>query len=553
MGVAALLRRAALAVGLLLAGPALARDELVIGVAQFPSSIHPSIDPEVIKGYVLGFALRPVTAFLPDGPNSCITCTELPTLENGLVRIEARPGGKPGMAVTLKLRPDLFWGDGTQVTASDFAFTAKVGHDPASGFANTRIWGRIERVEVIDALTAVFHFDEVTALYDRLPSALPEHVEGPVYAAAASGTYGRQSAYNRAPTTPGLWNGPYRLADYRSGALIVLEPNPAWKGRAPQFRRIVVKSIENTAALQANLLSGDVDMAPGDAPALTLDQVLQLRRQQPDRFSYVFKPALTYEHVDLDLSNPILQDLRVRQALLHAIDRKTMVDRLFEGFQPVADGFVNPLDPMVVKDLPRYQYDPARARALLAQAGWTPGPDGICRNAQGQRLSLPFGTTAGNRLRELQQQVLQNQWKSACVEVTIKNEPARTFFGETLKRRQFGGLALYAWTFSVSYPPRQTLATDQIPSAENNWSGSNYMGFRSAAMDAAIQVAESELDGAKRAAAWRTMQMIYATELPVLPLFFRAEAYVLPRWLKGLRPTGTTDYSSLWSEEWRSE
>jgi peptide/nickel transport system substrate-binding protein len=542
------------AICLLAAPAAFARDDLVIGVAQFPSSLHPNIDPEVIKSYIEGFALRPMTAFAPDGGNACMACTELPTSRNGRVTLETRANGQPGMAVRVTLRDDLFWADGVKVTTADLAFTARVGKDPNSGFANTRVWGRVERVEVIDARTAVLHLDEVSTLYDRLPDMLPEHVEGPVYAAAAgSGDYGRQSLYNRAPTTPGLWNGPYRLASYASGTLITLEPNPAWKGQAPYFKRIIIKAIENTAALQANLLSGDIDMAPGDAPALTIDQVLQLRRQQPARFSYLFKPALTYEHVDLDLDNPILRDIRVRRALLHAIDRKTLVDKLFEGLQPVADGFVNPLDPMTLQGLRAYPYDVARARALLAEAGWTPGPDGICRNAAGERLSLPFSTTAGNKLRELQQQVLQSQWKTACIEVTIHNEPARTFFGETLKKRQFGGLGMYAWTFGVSYPPRQTLAIDQIPTQANNWGGSNYMDFRNQAVDDAIKVAETDLDPAHQIEAWATIQRIYADELPVLPLFFRAEPYVLPKWLKGLRPTGTSDYSSQWSEEWRAE
>jgi len=554
MRISSWLRGVAAAAVLLAPMSASAKDELVIGVSQFPSSMHPGIDPEVIKAYTLSFALRATTAFLPDGANACIACTELPTLQNGLVRIEDWPGGKKGMAVTVKLRDDVVWGDGTPMTASDIAFTAKVGHDPTSGFANTRTWGRIERVEVIDKFTAVLHFDEISTLYDRLPSILPEHVEGPVYArVAGTGEYGKQSVYNRAPTTPGLWNGPYRVADYQSGSLTVLEPNEAWRGKKPFFKRIIIKAIENTAALQANLLSGDIDMAPGDAPSLTIDQVLQLRKQQPDRFTYIFKPALTYEHVDLNLDNPILADRRVRAAMLHALDRKTLVDRLFEGLQPVADGFVNPLDPMFAKDLPAYPFDLARARALLAEAGWKPGDDGICRNAAGDRLSMPFSTTAGNRLRELQQQVLQNQWKAACIEVTIKNEPARTFFGETLKKRQFGGLGLYAWTFGVSFPPRQTLASDQIPNQGNNWAGSNYMNFRSAEMDAAILTAETDLDPAHQKAAWATMQRVYSTELPVLPLFFRAEPYVLPKWLKGLRPTGTSDYSSTWSEDWRSE
>ena len=541
-----------LAVGLV-AG-AQAKDELIIGVAQFPSSLNPNIDPEVIKSYTLGFALRPMTAFLPDGPNVCVACTELPTLQNGRVALEKRANGQPGMAVKVTLRDDLFWGDGVQVTTADLAFTWQVGHDPTSGFANTRIWGRVERVEVVDPQTAIMHFDEVSTLYDRLPGVLPAHIEGPVYERTkGTGEYGKQSAYNRAPETPGLWNGPYRLVTYTSGSLITLEPNPEWRGKKPGLKRIIIKAIENTAALQANLLSGDVDMAPGDAPSLTIDQVLQLRKQQPDRFTYVFKPALTYEHIDLNLDNPILADVRVRRALLHALDRQTLVARLFEGLQPVADGFVNPLDPMAAAGLPNYPYDPARAKALLADAGWKSGEDGICRNAAGDRLLLQFSTTAGNKLRELVQQVLQNQWKAACIEAIIRNEPARTFFGETLKKRVYTGMALYAWSFGVSFPPRQTLASDQIPSAANNYGGSNYMNWRNADVDKAILVAETDLDPAHQKVAWATTQRIYAEELPVLPLFFRSDAHVIPTWLKGVRPSGTSDYSSLWAEDWRSE
>ena len=90
--------RTATAAALLMAPlAAQAKDELVIGVSQFPSSMHPGIDPEVIKSYTLSFALRPTTAFLPDGPNTCIACTELPTLQNGLVRIEQQANGKPGI------------------------------------------------------------------------------------------------------------------------------------------------------------------------------------------------------------------------------------------------------------------------------------------------------------------------------------------------------------------------------------------------------------------------------------------------------------------------
>ncbi len=530
------------------------RDTLVIGLSSFPTQMHPSINPEAVKAYIEGFAQRPVTAFDTTWTNTCLYCAQLPTVENGLVEIEERPGALPGMAVTVKLKPDLKWADGAPVTARDLAFTAKVGRDPASGFANTRAWGRVETVDVIDDLTAVMHIDEVSTYFDRIGTLLPEHIEGPIYdAAKGPGDYINHSTYNRAPTTPGLWNGPYRVADYVSGSSIVLEPNPYWAGRKPGFAKIVFRTVDNTSALMANLQSGDVDMTPGEGMGLTVDQALSLSKTSPDRFNYIYKPALTYDHIDLQLGNPILADVRVRRALLHAIDRKAMTDRLFDGKFPVADSWVSPLEHIFTRDVPRYPFDPARARALLAEAGWKPGRDGICRNAEGQKLSIEFRVTAGNKLRELMQQVIQSQWKTACIETITRNDPPRLLFGETLKKRSFTGAVLYSWLFNVESSPRQILGSDQIPSAENNWSGTNYAGWSNSIIDDGIKTIETETDPAKRQVAWNAMQRVYAEQLPVLPLFFRVEVHVVPKWLKGYQPTGHNDFSVYWAENWRSE
>jgi peptide/nickel transport system substrate-binding protein len=341
------------------------------------------------------------------------------------------------------------------------------------------------------------------------------------------------------------------IATYQSGQQIVLEPNPHWAGVKPGFKHIVIKLIENTAALQANLLSGDVDMVAGEGIGLTIDQVIGLRKQQPDKFDYIFKPSLTYEHLDLKKENPILADLRVRQALLYAMDRKTMVDRLFDGMQPVAATWVNPLNPNYDKAEQPTPYDPAKAKALLAEAGWKPGSDGICRNDKGDRLSIEMATTSGNRLRELQEQVLQSQWKAACIEATIKNEPPRTLFGETLKQRKYTGMVMYAWSSGVTESPRQTLYSTMTPTAANNYGGNNYIAYSNPKMDADIDAADSELDPVKQKALWADMQKLYFDDVPVLPLFFRAEAHVVPKWLKGYTPTGHGDFSPLWAENWR--
>jgi peptide/nickel transport system substrate-binding protein len=539
------------AVGLwlaLLCGVATAQPHktLTIGVSSYPSTFHPSIDPDAIKFYILGLADRPVVAYDPDRHLQCLLCTEIPTIANGDAVMEGS-----GMAVTWHFKPGLTWGDGAPLGAADLAFTARVGRDPNSGFTNTQTWARVSRVDVIDPQTAVMHLTEPNYEFDELAELLPAHLEQPVFDASHSpGDYMQHSLYNRDPVNPGLYNGPYRISAVEQGSLVVLDRNPHWTGDTPYFDRIVLKTIGNTAALQANLLSGDVDMVPGEGSGMTLDQVLVLQSQYPTRFVYAYKPNLAYTHIDLQLDNPILADIRVRRALLMGIDRQSIVDKLMGGRVPVANGFVNPQEPQYTAAIRTYPYDPAAARALLAEAGWKPGEDGVCRNATGQRLSLTFSTSTGVRARELQQQVMQSQWRSIGVETIIKNEPARTLFGDTLKHRSFTGMAMFGWLSSVESSPRQTLSSGQIPTAANNWGGTNYTDFRNARMDADIDAMERELDPAKRLPLWADMQRIYADELPVLPLFFGSEAHVWPTWLKGVVPTGHNQPTTLWAEHW---
>ena len=545
----------AVAVGVALAGGSAfaARDELKIGVAQFPSNMHPAVEPTVVKSYVRNMALRQLTAWNKDWKLGCILCTELPTIENGLAKIEDRSDGTKGMAVTFKLPPDLKWADGVPVTAKDVVFSWELGKSPESGFYHADLYTRVDSIDTPDDHTAIMHLKKVQSDYNDISDfrIVSEHIEAPILKAAGSvAEWTKQTAYNRAPTNPGLWNGPFMITGFTSGSQIVLEQNPYWPGKKPGFKKIIVKIIENTTALQANLLSGDIDYTPGEGIGLNIDQVIELEKSYKDRFNFIYKPALTYEHIDLKAENPFLRDVRVRHALLYAIDRKLLTEKLFQGKQPVADSFVNKLHPFYSAATPVYAYDPAKAKALLDEAGWKPGPDGIRRNAQGERLSFDFQTTAGNKLRELIQQVLQSQWKEAGIDVVIKNEPARTLFGPTLSHREFTGLALYGWTSGIGESPTSILATEAIPSEKNNWGGSNYPGYSNPAFDEASHAIETELDPEKRAPSWEKVQKIYAEDLPVLPLFFRAEPYAIPKWLKGLEPTGHSDGSTNWVENW---
>ncbi len=529
-----------------------AKDELVIGISQFPGNFNPNIDSMMAKTYVLAMARRPFTVYDADWKLICMLCMELPDIEKGTAVPEKTADGKDGIALTYTIRPDAVWGDGTPVTTRDVVFTWEVGRHPKTGVASSELYERITAIDVKDDKTFTMRVNKRTCDYQGINDfdVLPAHIERPNFSDPAE--YKTRSAYETDTANPGLWFGPYRIAEVSSGAHIVLEPNPTWWGEKPHFRRIVVRAVENTAALTANLLSGDVDMIAGEL-GLTLDQALQFEKRYRDRYAILYKPGLIYEHIDLNLDNPMLQDRRVRRALIHAIDREAISRQLFEGKQPVAHGQTNPLDRVYFAGVPKYAYDPGKAAALLEEAGWTRGPDGIRRNEEGAPLQLEIMTTAGNKSRELVQQAMQSQWRAAGIDVRIRNEPARVFFGQTVRERKFKAMAMFAWISSPENIPRTTLHSDEIPTPENGWAGQNYTAFDNKDMDKVIDDLEVVCEPEANQALWNRMQALYAEELPVIPLYFRANAFILPKWLKGVVPTGHQYPTSLWIETWSAE
>lgn len=535
-------------------GPArAAKDELVIGVSQFPTAFHPLLEAHVTQGYVLDMTSRPFTAFDADWELVCLLCTELPTLENGKAVIEKQDDGSDGIALTYTIQEGATWGDGVAVTTDDVLFAYEIGMHPESGVVSTENYERITSIDMADDKTFTMHVDRVTYNYNAINDfeLVPAHLERPIFEADPA-NYRNRTSYETDTANPALHFGPFKVTEVSSGAYIVLEPNETWWGDAPFFKKIVIKVIENTAALEANLLSGSIDMIAGEA-GVTIDQALAFEKRHGEQFEMLYKPGLIYEHLDLNLDNPILADIRVRKALIQGIDRDAMSEQLFEGQQPVAHGNVHPLDWVYFEDVPKYSEDLDAATALLDEAGWTEMKDGIRHNEAGEPLALELMTTAGNRTRELVQQVLQSQWKRLGIDVTIKNEPARVFFGETMAKRKYTGLGMFAWISSPENVPLTTLGSEQIPSEDNGWSGQNYTGYQSERMDQLIDDIERELDREKRAAMWHELQTLYAEDLPAIPLYFRANPHIWPKWLKGAVPTGHLGTSALGVENWYAE
>ena len=539
----------------LLVSGALQAKPLTIGISQYPSTLHPAIDAMLAKSYVLGLSQRPFVAFDKDWKATCILCEALPTFENGgAVKVpvpkDVGTGSGEGVAVTFRIREGMAWADGVPVTVDDVVLAWEVGKHPKSGVTEQESYRRILEIRRINDRTFTLINDRVEYRYNLLAlTPLPAHVERAPFEADPE-RYKNETRYVTAPDTPGLYNGPYRVTGVTAGAALTLERNPYWVGEAPAFERIIIRAITNTAALEANLRSGGIDYIAGEL-GLSIDQATALERRMLSRYRFSYRPGLIYEHIDVNLDHPALKDVRVRQALLYGANREAVSQALFGGRQPVADASVAPNDPAAAKDIQRYPYDVKRAAELLDEAGWLLDEDGKRWNAAGDPLAFDFMTTAGNRLRELAQQALQSDWAKLGVSVNLRNQPARVFFGKTVTKRKFNGLAMYSWLSSPETPPRTGLHSSMIPTADNGWSGQNYPGYRNAEVDGLLDKIEVELDQFKRYALWARLQQIYARDLPALPFYFRAQPFVIPLWLTGIEPTGHQYPTTLWVEGWR--
>jgi peptide/nickel transport system substrate-binding protein len=534
--------------------------ELRIGITQEFENLNPLIMSMVATSFIYRMVGRSLVQLDEDSQWHPQLAVTLPTLENGLAR-RLVDGPREWIEAEWEIQPDARWGDGEPLTCRDFRFSWEVGTSPGVGVPNTELYRQIEdiRVDPANPKRCTFVYREARWNFNRhhLLFPLPEHLERPVferYAGQPEG-YEQNSSYSRDPLNPGLYHGPYRIVALTLGSHVILERNPTFYGEPAHIERIVIMLIPNTGTLEANLRAGSIDMV--SELGMSFDQALAFAGRveaQDLPFRVEFRPGQVYEHLDLNLDNPFLADVRVRRALVYAIDREGLTDALFAGRQPPALHNLAPLDPWFTDDPERivlYRHSRRQAIHLLDEAGWTLRADGYRYNAAGERLQLRLMTTAGNKVRELVQTYLQDQWRGIGVDVRIQNEPGRVFFGQTMRRRSFDGVALYAWTSTPENNPRSTLASTAIPSEDNGWSGQNTPGWSNARVDALVDELDRAFDEQERLDIIHEILWHYTSEVPVIPLYYRSDSSVAPMNLVGYRLTGHQISASNHVERWR--
>lgn len=535
--------------------------ELKIGINQEFENFNPLISSMLATTYMLRMTNRTMSVIDANGKWIPQLAKAVPSLDNGTAKIITK-NGKKKLEAVWEILDNANWGDGTPVTCEDFAFALKTAASPTVSIAEKETYTQVESItaDPKNPKKCTYIYEKPRWDFYQIGTffPLPKHLEEPVFKKYGSQKegYEKNSLYSKDPTNPGLYNGPYRISEIQLGDHVTFVPNEKFYGEQPKIKKIIVKLIPNTGTLEANLRAGSIDLI--STLGLALDQAIQFEKKVKSEnlpYEVLFQPSTVYEHIDLNLDNPLLKDVRVRKALNYAINNDKLVNAIFEGKQSPAIHNITPKDPWFTDDPAKvtvYKYSRREAERLLDEAGWKMGPDGI-RTKDGKRLSFTLMTTAGNKTRELVQVYLQNQWKQIGVEVNSKNEPARVFFGETTKKRNFDSMALFAWVSSPESSPKSTFSSKNIPSNKNGWSGQNYMGWSNKRVDQLLEELDIEMKDEKRKDMVHEIVKNYMDDLPVIPLYYRSDIAVIPTKMKNYQLTGHQFPETNQVEKWTLE
>jgi peptide/nickel transport system substrate-binding protein len=474
---------------------------------------------------------------------------KVPSIDDGDWRL--LPGG--GMEVTWRLRPGLVWHDGIPLTAHDFVFGHQVVRDPELAVENRPELANISDATAIDDQTLVLTWRTQsirgnTNNGDAVP-AVPQHLLRDLYLT------GDKVGFTNSP----IWNvqwvglGPYRLDRWERGSLLEAVGFDRYVLGRPRIDRLVIHYLGDANAMVANILAGSVDVITLGAQ-LDIGQVVVVREEWAARGV----PGLTLpipkgvRGVYLqyrDPTAPWVQDLRVRQGLIHALDREEFVQTLGFGLTSVAHYYVMPNDPVhrlaEERGVPRYPYDPARAERLFAEAGWTRGPDRLLRAGSGQ--AFPFELTAsggGDNVKEIE--ALADQWSRIGVQARANPYPVGANTDVAAERRATpkGGV-MWPWNFEAGVARR--LIAAEVGTAENRYRGGNYGGFSHPTYEGLYADLTNTLDPARYRDTQFQMVKFMAEELPLLPVFYTPLGLVARPGVEGPGLVSPLQPSNMWN------
>lgn len=485
-------------VSALVLGAAFAQKTLTIARPTDPVSLDPQLETTAPGSWVYSQILEPLITVDQDMEIVGRLATDWEFVDETTLRFT--------------LREDVTFHDGTPFNAEAVKYTWDRAWDEERPGRWKSLAGPVEGVEIVDEYTV-----DLVAQQPYGPLLLTATMP---YTGIVSPTAAEEMGeeFSRAP----VGTGPFSFVEWRANDRITLEANDDyWRGR-PSLDRLVFRTIPEEGARMLSLQAGEVDMVllptPSDLPAL---------EENPD-FIVEGAPGVGVFYLAFNLERDAVSDVRVRQAVAHAVDRQLIVDAILEGGGVLATSVIG--EPVFgYRDMElqeRYPYDPERARELLSEAGYTPDDDGMMRDEDGDVLTLEMLPSNGRSLKDREiAETLQEFLRQVGIDVEMDIfEWATTFElmrGETLEY-DLNSFTWFTTTGDADYTMYSNYVSSELPPASwNRWR------YADDDVDRWLMEARASLDADERAELYGQVQDRLAEDLPALPLYGSYEVAAL--------------------------
>lgn len=462
--------------------------------------------------------------------------SEVPTVENGDV-------SKDGLTLKYKLRHNIKWQDGRQLTCNDLKFTWQVIMNPKNNVNTTDGFKSIKDIDCSDPYVAVVHMKELYAPYlqqlwgvNGNAPILPEHI--------LAKYNDDKGSLNTAPyLSMPVGSGPFKVVQWQRGSEIRMVANPDFYLGKPKLNEVVFKYMPDENTMETQLQTHEIDMI-ARGTAINSQRYQALAADPKNGLKLDASPSFIYSHIDFNLRHAITGDKQVRLALSYATNRSEVLDKIGHGFGTLSETDQSPvLSWAYTNDFEHHPYDPDKARQILQADGWTPGPDGI-RVKNGQRLEFDLSTQTESTYGKAVQTLLQREWRDVGVQADVKNAPTNLFFDNNPATGILQGghydAAIFSWV-AASDPDDSPLYTTKnfAPGGQNNLFWSNPK------VDKAASDALMTLDQNRRKADYKIVQQQIALDVPTIVLYFWKDIYIYNTDLQGFTPSPVI--SAFWN------
>ncbi len=422
-----------------------------------------------------------------------------------------------GLTITFKLRRNVKWHDGAPFTARDVLFSYQTMVDPKTPTAYSGDFLQVKKAEAPDDYTFRVTYGQpfAPALGSWAGLAImPRHL--------LKGQDITKSPLGRHP----IGTGPYRFKEWRTGDRIVLSYNPDYFRGRVYLNGYIFKVIPESATMFLELKAGNIDR-------MNLEPLQYTRQTEYPKFKRLFNKyryiPFSYVYLGYNLEDKRFADRRVRQALTHAINKKEIIDGVLMGLGQESYGPYKPGTWYYNPEVPHFPYDPVKARALLAEAGWRPDGQGILVK-DGRPFEFTILTNQGNTIRMRTAEIIQRRLREIGIVVKIRTVEWAAFVKEFIEKGQFEAVIL-GWNTGLDPDQYDIWSSTKTKPGELN-----FTHYQSPEVDALLDEGRHTFDREKRRRAYFKLQEVIARDQPYTFLFIPDALPAIHKRFRGIKP-----------------